>query len=147
MISIFLRAPFLFMASVLFSSSVFANELFTVELIINPNTIPEARTFSLSNAEDAIRQFGNDQFDSYFPTYTESTPVMAKINFRGLPINLDSSGTAVTLDIASLSIKKTFNGPTRDDSLDQLVNFSNLREVLCSTKFRKSWLQSPRSIQ
>ena len=68
MTSIFLRAPVLFMAAVFFSSSVFANGLFTVELIINPNTTPEAKIFSLSNAEDAIRQFGNDQFDSYFPT-------------------------------------------------------------------------------
>ena len=126
MASLFIRAISLSTLLAFFSPGVFASDLFTVTLITNPGQSSElSQTINISNAEDAIRQFDNDQFVNYFGSSFDpnTTPIQANIDFRGLPIVLVSDGTNINLAIQSIELNKTFTGTSRDQSLNQLVNF------------------------
>jgi len=118
---------YLFLLSlIIFKSSICARDLFVVKGIVNPGQANEVSVVtSMSNAEDAIRQLESDKFNRLVANYTDTTPALAVIDFRGLLLqaSFPTSGPELILDIPSLNIHKQFNGATRDESVDELVKF------------------------
>ena len=105
------------------STSVRAADLFTVTV----TTGGETETRSFSTAEEALRIAEQENLEDLFPNYRETDRVTAAIDFRGLPIAAEFSGgeSAPTLvfKVESLGIEETFDGATRDQSVNQFVDF------------------------
>lgn len=110
-------------SAVMSSASVRAADLFTVT--VATGGVTETRGFS--TAEEALRIAERENLEDLFPNYQETDRVMADIDFRGLPIAAEFSGgeSAPTLvfKVESLGIEETFDGATRDQSVDQFVEF------------------------
>ncbi len=113
----------LFCAVILGYSPIASANLFTFSATVDG--VHQEGTYNFSNAEEAIRAAENGQFDHLFPAYTETSVATVAINFRGLDVNVSypNSGTSVVFEIPSLGIVETFSGATRDDSIDDMVNF------------------------
>lgn len=129
------------------SASVQAADLFTVT--VTTGGVTEMRGFS--TAEQALRIAERENLEDLFPNYRETDRVVAGIDFRGLPIAAEFSGgeSAPTLvfKVGSLGIEETFDGATRDRSVDQFVEFLKRGARTSSTGSRRLSPRSRRSIR
>ena len=98
-----------------------AADLFDVRVTIGGVT--ERRGFA--NAEEALRLVENENVEKLFPDYRETDAVDAAIQFRGLPITVRfaENSRMLMFEVPSLGIERTFDGATRNDSAEQLVDF------------------------
>ena len=106
----------------LFSAPAVAADLFSIRIEVDGG---EPRTFSFSNAEDAINQFEEGRFDAAFPNYTDMSTAKGVLDFRGLVMRLEflDATSKLVFEAPSLDIRETFTGDDRDGSLDELVEF------------------------
>ena len=98
-----------------------AADLFSVRLSVGDETV----TRGFANAEEALRLVESDQIENPFPDYRETDSVSAEIQFRGLPVaaRFDEASNALIFRIPSLDIEETFDGETRQASIDAFVDF------------------------
>ena len=98
-----------------------AADLFDVRVTVGGVT--ERRGFA--NAAEALRLIENENVENLFPGYRETDAVDAVIQFRGVPVTarIAEDSRAIVFEIPSLGIKKTFEGATRDEAADRLVDF------------------------
>lgn len=83
-------------------------------------------TFSVgsNNLVDTFEFFNNDSLLKNLPSYNEATDnISSTLDMRGLPVNLDMTGNKVVFSVPSLGISETFQGTTRDDSIDLLEDW------------------------
>ncbi|HIJ94798.1 MAG TPA: hypothetical protein HPP94_03460 [Desulfuromonadales bacterium] len=103
-------------------SRVFAAQLFDLNLTVNAS---DSMSRSYSNVSDMFNGLTQEQISASIPTYTSTSPLNAKLNFRGLPITVTAvAGSAsMKLEIPALGVNQTFSGTTRDDSQTQLEDW------------------------
>ncbi len=98
-----------------------AADNFTVSVTSNGSS----SNLGFSSVESALNQLKNNQLNATLPNYTSTSIANAAINFRGLPVTVSypTNGTALVFQIPSLGVNQTFQGTTRDDSQNQLIDF------------------------
>lgn len=113
-------------------------DLFDLNVVVNDQATAKA---SYKKAEDVIRAVENDELARLLPEYfnrnsngncefsqTQSycPTILAGIGFRGLPMFLsfeNRNSNTLTFRVPSINLQQSFNGPTRDASVDLLVDF------------------------
>lgn len=105
------------LSSILVGSSVFAS-IYTLDVV--DKTTGEKFQIESSDLIDTIDNLDEDVLKSKLPGYTDSSIVSSSLDMRGLPVTVDFIGNSVVLKVPSLDIEETFNGTTRDDSIDEL---------------------------
>ena len=113
-------------AIILYSANAFASDLFTADVTIGQGTLDEAReTRGFSKAVDVLRFVESNELDMVFPGYNDSLSVSGLIDFRGLDMLVSFAEHSPTLlfEVESLEINKSFHGQTREESVDQFVDF------------------------
>ena len=103
------------------SPALTAAPLFTIDVTVGDRQ----RSFSFSDARKVLEQIDTDQLRAAFPNYTEMSQASAMVDFRGLPMNFSfpGAGNELVFEVPSLNIRETFNGATRDASVDRLEDF------------------------
>ncbi|AXQ29674.1 hypothetical protein D0B54_13730 [Solimonas sp. K1W22B-7] len=88
------------------------------------------KQFGFDNVDDAADALDRDNLLREFPQYNDSIAVMTLINFRGLDASLDFQQSSTTLvfrvdgvDLVPGSDTVSFQGQTRDDSIELLKDF------------------------
>ena len=104
------------------STSTMAASLFSVEISVGTG---HPKVFSFSDVESAFEQIDEKELRAAFPSYTDTSMAMAKVDFRGLEMNFrfESNTSELVFEAPSLDIEQTFKGSDRDDSIDELVDF------------------------
>lgn len=118
------------------ASGAQAADLFSVRVsVTGPDAegIRRVRTIDrgFANAEEALRVVEGKTLESFFPGYDGAThDVDADVNFRGLPVQVDFTGATggeeaktLVFQVESLGIEEEFTGETRDESVDEFVEF------------------------
>ena len=102
-------------------SPVVAGDLFSVSITVDG----EMNSFGFSNVEGVFDQIHEDGLTEAFPEYTERSMAGATIDFRGLEMRADFVGatSGLVFEVPSLDIRETFDGATRDASLEMLEEF------------------------
>ena len=114
------------------ASGAWANDLFSVKVAVtDPDGSIRTIDRGFANAEEALRVVEGKTLEEFFPGYDGAThDVHADVNFRGLPVEVDFSGAAsveeaktLVFKVESLGIEEEFTGETRDESIDEFVEF------------------------
>ena len=108
------------------STNVFASDLFTADVTIGQGTPDEAREIrGFSQATDVLRFVESNELDMVFPRYNDNLSVSGLIDFRGLDMLVSFAEHSPTLrfEVESLAIDESFHGQTREESVDQFVDF------------------------
>ena len=108
------------------STNVFASDLFTADVTIGQGTLDEARERrGFSQATDVLRFVESNQLNMVFPGYNDNLSVSGLIDFRGLDMLVSFAEHSPTLrfEVGSLEIDESFHGQTREESVDQFVDF------------------------
>ena len=114
------------------ASGAWANDLFSVKVAVtDPDGSIRTIDRGFANAEEALRVVEGKTLEEFFPGYDGAThDVHADVNFRGLPIEVDFSGATsveeaktLVFQVESLGIEEEFTGETRDESIDEFVEF------------------------
>lgn len=101
-------------------------DLFTVDVVIGQGTAyMDSHVRGFSRAEDVMRFAESGPLNAIFPTYDDSLAVVGDINFRGLDMRarFEKDSAVLHFQVESLNIDKSFMGATRDDSVDEFVDF------------------------
>ncbi|WP_133164346.1 hypothetical protein [Solimonas fluminis] len=114
------------LAGVLFSGTAAAADPFELDLTVGQDN----KQFGFDNVDDAAEALDRDNLLREFPQYTETTTVLTQINFRGLNASLDfpQADTTLVFEIEGVELTPgsnsvSFQGQTRDDSIEQLKDF------------------------
>jgi len=86
---------------------------------------PDSFSASFSNVEEAFEQLDKENLERFLPSYIDTSAVNAVVDYRGIDINFSflANSTTLTMTIPGLNISETFDGTTRDDSGDLLVEY------------------------
>lgn len=80
-----------------------------------------------NNFEDIVERLDNDRLQQDIDNYDGTQDVFANLNFRGLPVSLafpdDQGGTLLVFQVPSAGINESFEGATRDESIDLFQDF------------------------
>ncbi len=82
-------------------------------------------TADFDNVDDAFDQLTTEKLQEGLPSYTDQSAATAVINYRGLPMNFtfNANSPFLTLTIPELGVSETFEGATRDESKELLVEY------------------------
>ena len=115
---------------VLFHPSLQARSLFELTVEVDGGE-PVSKGFS--NAQNFIDQLRSDGLRSLSPNYTEVSQVDAELDARGLRAfaSYTKNTTLLTFQVECAGVEEKFEGQTRDESQDLLVDFleGNSQEV------------------
>lgn len=116
-----LLVAFAFVSIVGATTDVRAADLFSVRVSVGGETL----TRGFANAEEALRLIESDEVENLFPDYRETDAVSADVRFRGLPVTarFDETSNTLVFKVPSLDIEETFDGTTRQASVDAFVDF------------------------
>ncbi len=112
--------------TIMCSTNVFASDLFTADVTIGQGTLDEARERrGFSKATDVLRFVESNELNMVFPGYNDNLSVSGLIDFRGLDMLVSFAEHSPTLrfEVESLEIDESFHGQTREESVDQFVDF------------------------
>lgn len=98
------------------------------ELNLNIDGRADRRTFN--SAEDAVDALEAGGLRRISPAYTDISAATADIMFRGIPItaSFTAGSPALQFQLEALGINRTFDGATRDDSVELLRRYFEGRD-------------------
>ena len=99
-----------------------ASSPFSIEITVDDG---RPQTFFSSSASDILDQAEQSRLESNFPNYTNISPATAHINFRGLAMSLEfvADSTRLIFEVPSLETRETFEGVSRDASVEEFEEF------------------------
>jgi hypothetical protein len=104
--------------AVTFSLSCLAREPYHATVTVDQ----ESATVSAPNLVDLSRDLRSDNISQLIPIYTPASPASLEINLRGIDIlsSFAADSTALVVTIPQAGITQTFDGGTRDASIQLL---------------------------
>ncbi|MDE0206060.1 MAG: hypothetical protein OXP66_08530, partial [Candidatus Tectomicrobia bacterium] len=99
-----------------------ADSPFSIEITVGDG---RPQTFFSSNVSDVLDQAEQSQLESNFSNYTDISAATARINYRGLDMNLEfvAHSTRLIFEVPSLERLETFEGMSRDASIEEFEEF------------------------
>lgn len=97
---------------------------------INDTTVDQCASFSTSTFEQAFNSFKDAQVQTLIPGYQEGDNAIFDLWWFGLSTSMSATGTLVSLSIPAIGINQSFNGATRDASMDLLKDYVKDNDIL-----------------
>lgn len=104
-----------------FETNILAAPLFQ----INVTSEGSSYTQTYNTADDLTNDVKVENIIKYIPSYTDASAASGILRFRGIPMTFSypQDSAALVLDVPSIGLHKTFDGETRNDSVELLKDW------------------------
>ncbi len=119
----FVAAMLLICTGLLFCNSQPANAESLYSISINSTSHPGySYVINFNSAEEVDNQISLETIQQHIPGYTDSDPMRASLNFRGLPVvvRFDANSPTMYFSIPAIGVSETFAGADRNASVNML---------------------------
>ncbi len=119
------------LSGIVFSTRAQATDPFGVAVNINNNGVTGAQpgvfsyTKGFSDVTQAFNYFKGSNLTALSPQYTNNSAVAGQVTYLGVPVlaSFGANSNALSFSVPGLNLNKTFYGTSRDDAVNQLVDF------------------------